>query len=205
MTKNIKISLNFVGVIGFYVVAALAMETTQSNPYGWILLLIGIGYSIAGTFRLAIAEFRERLVIEATDIAYWWPGAGMLAVCLSSPLEYIYLSASLPRGPAIQEAGILLFGIGLITFLWAGWISNRNGGAGARHESRGLTTRPDVYQLVRYPAGAGLGMIAFSICLGYSSLYGLLAFLLIFVPGVLYRLRSGNRVKFDIFFQMNWR
>ena len=189
MTRNIKITLLWFTVLISLAVAALGLETRADNHLGWVLLLAGVGSCLTGTFILAIAHYRQKIQAQSVDRALWLILPGVVLAALIPPLEYLYVPAILPRTILIQEAGLILVITGLLVgfrsyFLLEWWDVGDNQAMLDKH-----LTRHGMYRLIRFPAYVGLGLIVLGLCLGYSSLAGLIAAFLLLLPGIAWRVR----------------
>jgi hypothetical protein len=164
------------GTLASLVVACLGLETRTSNHLGWILLLLGLGGCMLGSLLMAAVH---RMGSWLAGVPGGWglrlTVLGMAAVCAASPLEYILLPAGPLRTVVAEETGLVLFGGGQLLSL-LGW-------AGASARLQGLA---------RYPAAAGFGLMALGVCVGFSSLLGLLAFLALVLPGGAILLKAGT-------------
>ena len=106
--------------------ASLGLETLNSNLLGWFLLLIGVGYLAGGVIYFFIlkkpfwqpAQGGKVAGEETGDRSFWLILPGFLAVFFASPLEWLYLPATLPRTAWLQAAGIALLLLSLAVRMW---------------------------------------------------------------------------------------
>jgi protein-S-isoprenylcysteine O-methyltransferase len=118
----------------------------------------------------------------------------MMAVFFLSPLEYLFFDDLLPRSAWTKSIGVLLVLSGIVLFVWARRALGQNyaGHVSAREGQDLVQSGP--YRFLRHPAYAGYFLMALGISLGYSSLIGLAALLLLFVPVLVYRIRVEEKV-----------
>jgi len=189
MTKKMKCALLFISIVSSLAIAALGLEIRTNNRLGWLLFFLGVSVCIAGSLFLAISKYRDSLKVTPSDRSLWIISMGLLAICLVPPLEYLYLPTGLPRTVIMEEIGLILMGAGLLflfrsRFLLELW----DFGDDERMPDRRLT-RKGTYQIARYPGYAGLVLIAIGLCIGFSSLFGLLAVVVLLLPGIGYRMQ----------------
>ena len=178
------------------VLALLGLETLNENIFGWLLLVIGIGYP-AG----AIAYFwihkepfwktkagGDTLVEEIGDKSFWLILPGFLAAFFAPPLEYIYLPAFLPRVGWIEIIGLVLVIIGVALRLWARSAIKGQYSGHIQVTAEQQLVQSGPYRYIRHPGYTGYIFMAFGVCLGYSSLIGLAAILILMLPGLMYRM-----------------
>lgn len=178
------------------VLAVLGIFSIPTNPLGWFLLLVGLGYTVG---ILVVYWFRREKfwasktggIIskeETGDRSYWFIIPGMLAAFYLPPLEFLYFAAVLPRTGWTKATGVFLILLGVVLFAWA----RRTLGASYSGHVSVMEEQPLVqsgpYRFIRHPAYAGYLSIALGLGLGYSSLAGLSVTLLLLLPGLVYRI-----------------
>ncbi len=173
----------------------LGFATLSANMLGWFLFIAGVVYA-AGAIIVAYIlrrNFWEAQALglvthaEAGDRSFWWLTAGVAAVFFLSPLEFLYLRASGAAADWMEIAGICLTLLGGLTYLWA----RRS----RREQPAGQPLRPaGPYRFLRHPAYAGFLVTGLGLVLGYTSLWGCAALLLILLPAVLWRVHVEERL-----------
>jgi protein-S-isoprenylcysteine O-methyltransferase Ste14 len=180
MSRIAKFFLLVVAPIMALLLAWLGIKTLPTNPSGWFLILVGVAYTAGVVIVYAIRKkrFWESPLQgvptheERGDRSLWFIVVGMIAVFYLSPLEYLYLPASLPRTP------------------WMG--KNYSGHVSVKSGQTLVQSGP--YRLIRHPAYAGYMLMAVGISLGYSSLAGLASILVLLLPGLIYRMKVEERL-----------
>jgi protein-S-isoprenylcysteine O-methyltransferase Ste14 len=170
-------------------IAALGLVTRVNNHLGWVLLSLAGIFCIVGLFYLSLPKHRKSIEVELKNRSLWLLATGFLVILIIPPLEYLFLNSILPRSDFMQEVGLILFGAGLLfCFRSRIFLELWNPGDDQVQTDFRLTRR-GTYQTTRYLDYAGYGLIALSLCMGYSSLIGLLAILGLLLPGIMYRMR----------------
>ena len=182
--------------------ALLGLKTLSTNPLGWFLFLVGVIY-IAGVIIVYIIRkerFWESALAGATvheesgDRSLWLTTLGMIAAFYFPPIEYLYLTAILPRNAWLSSIGVGLVTAGVALFIWTrralkanytGHISVKRGQSLVQHGP---------YRFIRHPAYAGYLLMALGISLGYSSLIGMISILVLLLPGLFYRMNVEEGV-----------
>jgi protein-S-isoprenylcysteine O-methyltransferase Ste14 len=182
--------LLFVGTSTSLVIACLGLETCTSNPLGWVLFFAGVGFCVAGSLALAASTHPRSGQTAAPDRSLGLFAPGLLVIGLVSPLEYLYLPASLPRTVLMQEAGLVLFGAGLLICLWARCLLEWWDTGDTRDRADARLTRAGADQIMRYPGYVGLGLMGLGLGVGFASLIGLLVWGLLLLPRIFYRMRG---------------
>lgn len=171
------------GVLGF--------ATLSENLLGWFLFIAGVLYA-AGAVIAAYILRRNFWEAQATglvthvgsgDRSFWWLTAGMAAVSYLSPLEFLYLRTGSSATSWFELAGVCLALLGVLLFLWAR--GNRQGQ---------LLKATGPYRFLRHPDYAGYVLAGLGLSIGYASLWGAAAMLLILLPAVLWRIRLEERL-----------
>lgn len=189
------------------VLALLGLETLNKNIIGWLLLAIGIGYPCGAIIHFWIHKepfWRPKvggdtLVEEIGDKSFWMILPGMLAIFFAPPLEYMYLPMFLPHTGWMQLIGLAFILAGGLLRLWAR--SSIKGQYSGRIQ---VTTKYQLiesgpYRYIRHPGYAGYFFVALGICLGYSSLIGLIAIAILMLPGFAYRMNLEEKLLAESF------
>jgi protein-S-isoprenylcysteine O-methyltransferase Ste14 len=187
--------------------ALLGLETLRTNLLGWFLFLTGILYAtgiviVAYIRRISFWESQRNSDFaqeEFGDRSFWLITLGMMAVFYLSPLEYIYIAASLPRTVWMEVFGMVLVVLGSALFVWARRTLgvNYSGHVSVKQGQELMQTGP--YQIVRHPAYGGYLLMAFGIAIGYSSIAGLIAILGFLLPSLFYRMNVEEKYLFAYF------
>lgn len=179
-----------------FVMGLLGWVTLQTNLLGWFLLLVGAAYLIGVVIvywfrkerfwgpRAGGAMMKE----ESDDRSFWLIVIGVIAAFFLPPIEYLFLSAVLPRVEWMQVTGLTLIVFGSALFIWARRVLGKfYSGHVSVIEGQPLA-QSGPYRFIRHPAYAGYMLIALGLSLGYSSLAGLAAILFLLLPSVIYRI-----------------
>ncbi len=200
-----RIAIFFLVVIALglaFVIGWLGWATVQTNLLGWFLLLVGAAYLIGVVIvywfrkerfwgpRAGGAMMKE----ENNDRSFWLIVIGMTAVFFLPPIEYLFLSAVLPRMDWMQVTGLTLIALGSALFIWARrTLGKFYSGHVSVVEGQPLA-QSGPYRFIRHPAYAGYILIALGLSIGYSSLAGFAAILFLLLPAVIYRLRVEDKL-----------
>ena len=182
--------------------AWLGLKTLQTNLLGWFLMLTGLAY----VFGMVIVFFVRRegfwdsqlggkaVEEEHKDYSFWLIALAMAAVFYLSPLEYLYFSAILMRKAWMPIAGVALVALGTGLFIWARRTlgANYSGHVSVRSDQKLVQSGP--YRFIRHPAYLGYLGMALGISLGYSSIAGVGAIVVLFLPSLVYRINVEERL-----------
>lgn len=180
----------------------LGLETLSANPLGWFLLVTGVVYTagVVIVYHIRKERFWESALSGATtheehgNLSYWLFTASMILVFYLSPIEYLYLTPRLPRPQWLPILCTGLIILGIVLFVWA----RRTLHAGYTSHVSVKSDQPLVhsgpYHLLRHPAYAGYLLMALAVSLGYSSLFGLVTFLVLLLPSLVYRIRVEEKI-----------
>jgi protein-S-isoprenylcysteine O-methyltransferase Ste14 len=200
-----RIAIFFLVVVALglaFVIGWLGWTTVQTNLMGWFLLLVGGAYLIGV---VVIYWFRKErfwgpraggamLKEEHDDRSFWLIVIGMIAAFFLPPLEYIFIPAVIPRAEWLEVTGLTLIVLGTALFIWA----RRTLGKFYSGHVSVVAGQPLVqsgpYRFIRHPAYAGYFLMSFGIALGYSSLLGCTAVILLLLPATIYRLRLEDKL-----------
>jgi len=187
--------------------ALLGILTMPNNLVGWFLLLTGAIYSagLVIVYRIRRKRFWESGRSESTtqeehgDRSFWLITLAMMSVFFLSPLEYLFLSPSFTRNSCMQYSGIGLIIFGSALFVWARHTLGANYSGHASVKKGQELVRSGPYHYIRHPAYAGYLLMAFGISIGYSSLVGLVATLVLLLPSLFYRIKLEEQLLSDHF------
>ncbi len=202
MSKRAKFFLVVVAPILAVQLALLGFKTLSANPLGWFLMLVGVGYTAGVVIEYAIRKgrFWESALKGATtheehgDRSIWFITLGMIAAFYLSPLEYIYLPATLGRTTGMAFCGLGLVILGITLFVWARRTLGNNYSGHVSVKNGQALVQNGPYRFIRHPAYAGYFLMALGISLGYSSLTGLASVLVLLLPGLIYRIKVEERL-----------
>ena len=190
MGKGMLIFLIVVAPALALVLSCLGLETSKTNLMGWVLLVIGVGYIAGGIIYYWVKKGQVVVVRKETgDRSFWLILPGFLMVFFGSPLEYLYILEVLPRSTWMQWLGIVLIAAGVALRILTRWAIKGlySGVVQVRQDHRLVQEGP--YRFIRHPGYAGFFLMALGISVAYSSLIGLLAILILFLPGLAYRMK----------------
>jgi hypothetical protein len=189
MSARVKNVFLFITTLTSFILACIGFEIRSEHHLGWLIFFTGVAGCISGSLTLAESTYRVVVESQATDRALWLVVPGLLIICLASPLEFLYLPAFLPRTAAVEEAGLVLFILALATFLISRGLERYHPGRYIRVNLLDRLEHAGFLRLVHFMVYIALGLAALGVCVGFSSSIGLLAFTLLLLPGVVYRLR----------------
>ncbi len=182
--------------------ALLGLETLPVNPMGAFLLLAGTTYTagVVIVYWIRKERFWESLVggtitrQEHGSRSFSVMLCGMVAAFYLPPLEYLYAPTILPRSVPMQAAGMGLVFLGALLFIWARQSlgSSYSGHISVTDEQSLVQRGP--YRLIRHPAYTGHFLMAAGLSLGYSSLAGFTAIVILLLPGLIYRMNIEERL-----------
>lgn len=187
--------------------AMLGLETLGTNFLGWFLLVFGIAYPTGGVIYYFIRRDPFWKAVEGTgvvreergDRSFWVILPGFLAVFFGPPIEWIYLSAVLPRTFGMQIAGLVIVLLALALLIWARThLRGLYSGHVEVHAGHRLVTSGP-YRVIRHPSYAGFIIMALGIAIGYSSLIGLISAFLLLLPGLAYRIKVEEKLLIEQF------
>ncbi len=182
--------------------ALLGVETIPTNPLGWFLFLVGMGYmlSVGIVYFIRKERFWETGVKgavmqeERSDRSFWLISFGMIAVFFLSPLEYIYFGAVLPRSTWTESIGLELAIFGTALFIWARRTLRKNYSGHLSVNALQTLVQCGPYRFIRHPAYAGYFLMSLGVSAGYSSLAGLASVLALLLPSLVYRLHVEEKL-----------
>jgi protein-S-isoprenylcysteine O-methyltransferase Ste14 len=187
--------------------ALLGLETIPANPLGWFLLLVGVIYSAGVIIVYSIRKERfwepagdgVTTHEERGDRSFWFIALGMIAAFYSSPVEYLFFPAFLPRNTWMSALGVGLVAFGTALFVWAR-VALRTNYSGHISVNSGQTlVQNGPYQFIRHPAYTGYLLMALGISLGYASLVGMILVLALLLPSLVYRIKVEEKLLIEHF------
>ena len=202
MSQVAKFFLLVVAPILAVLLALLGVETLPANPLGWFLLLVGVVYTAGMVIVYAIRKerFWESSLAgaptheERGDRSLWFITLGMVAAFYLSPVEYLYLPASLPRNAWLAFSGLGLVALGIVLFVWARRALGKSYSGHVSVKTGQALVQSGPYRLIRHPAYAGYLLMALGLSLGYASLAGLASILVLLLPGLVYRMSVEEKL-----------
>lgn len=208
-----KFFLLVVATILAMLLALLGVETIPTNPTGWFLLLVGVAYTagVIIVYFVRKERFWDSDVSGATtheergDRSLWLIALGMIAAFYLSPLEYLYLSAILPRNVWMSFCGIGLIASGIALFIWARRTLGMNYSGHVSVKAGQTLVQSGPYRFIDHPAYLGYLWMALGISLGYSSLAGIFALLVLLLPALIYRINVEEKMLAGHFGDVYWR
>ncbi len=169
----------------------LGFATLGTNMLGWFLFVAGVLYAagaviVAYVLRRNFWEAQATGLVthaEAGDRSFWLLTLAMAAVFYLPPLEFLYLRANGVPAGWLEVAGACVAILGGVLFLWA------------RRSRMQQPLKPEgPYRVLRHPAYAGYLLAGLGLALGYSSLWGAAALLLLLLPAVLWRIQVDEKL-----------
>jgi len=202
MSQIAKFFLLVVAPILAILLALLGVETLPGNPSGWFLILVGVVYTAGVVIAYAIRKERfwesplhgAPTHEERGDRSLWFITLGMVAAFYLSPLEYIYLPASLPRNAWMSFSGVGLVALGIALFVWARRALGKSYSGHVSVKTGQALVQSGPYRFIRHPAYLGFLLMALGISLGYSSLAGLASTFGLLLPSLIYRMKVEERL-----------
>jgi len=205
MNKIIRIFLLVVGNALALLLALLALETTPTNFLGWFLFAIGIAYGAGGVIYLwRNRDVGNSVKAESGNRSFWWIVPGFLAIFFAPPLEFMYLPAWLPRGTGMELAGLVIILLGLLLRAWTRLSLGAMYSGYLRVKVGHMLVTSGPYRFVRHPGYSGFLLMALGLCIGYSSLIGLIAIVVLLIPGLSFRMKVEERLLSEQFRDDYW-
>ena len=157
----------------------LGWVTRAANLLGWFLLLMGILFVIGlPLYVLAHRSDPPPSREERGDRSFW---------------------LVLPRGLGMQIAGLLLVVAGSGLLSWARRSIRGQFTGHLQVQAQHRLVEDGAYRLVRHPGYLGYLLLALGIAVGYSSLISLAAWLLLLLPGLIYRMIVEEKMLTEAF------
>jgi protein-S-isoprenylcysteine O-methyltransferase Ste14 len=205
MNNGIRIFLLVIGNALALLLALLALETTPTNFLGWFLFAIGIAYGAGGVIYLwRNQNIEDSVRAETGNRSFWWILPGFLAIFFAPPLEFLYLPTWLPRGTNMELAGLVIILLGLLLRVWTRLTIGTMYSGYLRVKVGHVLVTDGPYRFVRHPGYSGLLLMALGLCIGYSSLIGLIAIPILLIPGLSFRMKVEERMLSEEFRDDYW-
>ncbi|HEX7620674.1 MAG TPA: isoprenylcysteine carboxylmethyltransferase family protein [Anaerolineales bacterium] len=186
----VRIFLLIIGNALALLLALLALETTPKNFLGWFLFAISIAYGAGGVIYLWRNRDEESAKRSETgNRSFWWILPGFVVIFFAPPLEFLFLPALLPRGIAVELAGLVIILVGLAIRIWTRMTIGGMYSGYLRVKIGHVLVTDGPYRLIRHPGYTGFVIMALGLCIGYSSLIGLAAVPVLLLPGLAYRIK----------------
>lgn len=194
--------LLFITPILAILLALLGIKTLPTNPLGWFLLFVGVIYSVGMVIIYFIKKehFWESSINETNryeeqgDLSFWFITLGMLIVFYTSPIEYLFLSALLPRNVWMSFSGVVLVTLGSGLFVWARRTLKKNYSGHVSVKNGQILVQSGPYRFIRHPAYGGYFLMALGISIGFSSLIGGISILALLLPALVYRIKVEEKL-----------
>lgn len=182
--------------------AWLGWATLRDNPLGWFLFATGAVFTLGVIFVLWIRRKKfwqptsggETRAEEKGDRSFWLYLPGAMAAFYIPPLEYLYLGKFLPRTTFLEWSGLALVLLGCALFIWARRTLRAAYSGHLAVTSRQSLVQSGPYRIIRHPAYLSYVLMSLGICLGYSSLFGLLSIPVLLIPGLVYRIHTEDKL-----------
>ena len=207
MKKSTIVFLIVVTPILAALLAFFGLTTLKTNPMGWFLLTVGVVYCIGLIISSLVnrrkfwesASKEEVQREEMSDQSFWFITIGMAAVFFISPAEYLYF-----RLITTGEQWLLFFGLGLVIagtwlFVWARRTLRQAYSGHLEVKDKQPLVQSGPYRLVRHPAYAGYLLMALGIVIGYTSLMGLIAYIILLIPATIFRINLEEKLLSESF------
>jgi|SRR5664280_1744320 protein-S-isoprenylcysteine O-methyltransferase Ste14 len=191
----IRIFLLIIGNALALTLALLGLETTPTNFLGWFVMAVSIAYGAGGVIYFWLRRDKETaLLSEKGNRSFWWILPGFVAIFFAPPAEFLFLKPILPRGSGMELAGLLLLLLGFSVRIWTRMFLREQYSGYLRVKVGHILVTDGPYRFVRHPGYTGFLLIALGLCIGYSSLIGLIAIPVLLLPGLAYRMRVEERL-----------
>lgn len=166
----------------------LGVATLEANLLGWLLLVAGVLYAAGEIIATYILRRDAQPESAASSAAVTWPLRAAVALALFvAPLECLYLKLDARRTIELELAGVCLGLLAAGLFAWTR--------AGRDDSDHAGIQASGVYRVVRYPACTAYLLGALGLAIGYGSVWGFAALLLVLVPAVLLHIRWADRTR----------
>jgi protein-S-isoprenylcysteine O-methyltransferase Ste14 len=207
MKKSILVFLVVVTPILAAFLAFLGLKTLRSNPTGWFLLTVGVFYCIGLIVSLLVnrrkfwesASKEEVKREERNDRSFWFITIGLSAVFFVSPLEYLYFRLITVGDQWLPFLGLGLVIIGAWLFVWARRTLRHSYSGHLEVKEKQLLVQTGPYRIICHPAYASFLLMGLGLVIGCISLLGLLAYIILLLPGMIFRIKVEERLLVDSF------
>lgn len=202
MSRTARFFLLVITPVLAILLALLGAATIRSNPLGWFLFVTGVTFA-AGmviVYHIRGKRFWESSLGGATtqeergDRSFWLISASLAATFYLSPIEYLCLTAILPRTNWMSTGGMVLVILGAVLFVWARRTLRNNYSGHISVKTDQILVQSGPYRIIRHPAYAGYLLMALGLGLGYSSLAGLLTIIILLLPSLVYRMNVEEKL-----------
>jgi hypothetical protein len=193
MTIKVKKLFLFAGILTGVLTACLGLETQHENHLGWALLFCGTALIAVGGIILGVLFLKEPAEGQQRDRSLWLPLFGVLAISLITPLEYLYLPPVLSRSDHAQDIGFILCVGGIFVYLLQLKSSRPARKMQSAQKFVPIPPRMGIRGWIYRPIFASLILFTLGLSIGYTSLLGLSAVLLLVLPGLVYRMIREDR------------
>jgi protein-S-isoprenylcysteine O-methyltransferase Ste14 len=171
------------------VITYLGWKVSSTNMFGWLMMSAGIGYLFVAPFYVRYRSRQNPILREEIgDRSFWLILPGFLAIFFLSPLEFLYLPATLPQGNDVQIPGLLLIGLGLLMVYDSMRLLRELFTGHVQIQTEHRLVQAGIYRYMRHPCYAGYILITLGFSIGFTSRIGLIALVFLLVPGLLYRM-----------------
>jgi len=197
MSKNtvIRIFLLTVGNTLAMLLALLALRTIATNLLGWFMLAVSIVYGAGGVIHLWLyADKGDANRSEKGNRSFWWIVPGFIAIFFGPVLDYLYLPPILPRGLTMQLGGLIVIALGLALRIWTRLTLRSLYSGYLRVKVGHVLVTHGPFHWIRHPGYNGFLIMAFGLAIGYSSVVGLVAVILLLLPGLVYRINVEEKL-----------
>lgn len=181
--------------------AWLGWQTLGSNIMGWFLLATGAIYF----FGILVAYWIKRVPFwsmnkgkvtseEKGDRSFWLILPGIMIPFFLSPVEFLYLPPLIPHDTGLSIGGLVLVGFAVILLVWARRATRNNYSGHLMVSNDQVLVQSGPYRLIRHPAYASFLGMSLGVGLGYSSLIGLCAVVILLIPAFIYRISVEEKL-----------
>lgn len=182
--------------------AWLGWSTLPFNLLGWFLLVTGLAYFFGVIIVYWVRHIQfwapraggEVIHQERDDASFWFIVLGMIGAFYLPPIEYLFSDGLLPRNIWIQLSGLVLVLLGAGLFIWARRSLGKFYSGHVSVVKGQLLVAHGPYRFIRHPAYAGYLLIALGLAIGYSSVSGLIVFLGLLFPSIIYRIQIEDEL-----------
>lgn len=195
MNRYLRLFFLVIGNALALTLALLALESTATNFLGWFLMGVGIFYGAGGVIYLWWDRKQtDSIRTETGNRSFWWIVPGFAAAFFAPVLEYQFLPAFIPRILEMELAGLIVILAGFVVRFWSRAALKSQYSGYLRIKAGHILVTDGPYRFVRHPGYTGLLLIALGISIGYSSLIGLLAILILLLPALAYRINMEENL-----------
>jgi hypothetical protein len=162
----------------------LGLTTIPRNVMGWALLLWGVGLLAIPLGRFHFLWHLEEILHRMKSRRIRLLTAGIFAVSIIPPVDFLFLPAFLSRSQWMQDAGLILCALGLLFLLrsviaWECW-------TGQDIAEPEILRRLEIgtNSINAFLFSTGITVWAFGMCAGFGSVLGSLVLPLLVLPGL---------------------